>query len=135
MESHLEPNSTADAVAARAANQFEDTVELLGEYLRYPAVSCDPRHHEDVRRLARRIREDLEAVGLHRSRVLELDMALPVVAAEWMEGGPDAPTVLVTGTSICSRWNARTGPPIPTSPCEEADASTPGGRRTTWVAG
>jgi len=85
------------AVARRADAAFDDTVARLSRYLEIPAISCDPEHVDDVRALAAIIRDDLEALGLERSRVLELDDALPSVAAEWMHAGDDAPTVLIYG--------------------------------------
>ncbi|MCA9571504.1 MAG: M20/M25/M40 family metallo-hydrolase, partial [Myxococcales bacterium] len=87
----------ADAVAARADAAFEDTLKALGRYLEIPAISCDPDHAEDVRRLAARIRDDLEALGMQRARVLSLDDALPCVAAEWLGAGDGLPTVLIYG--------------------------------------
>ena len=87
----------ADAVAARAVAGMPAALELLGEYLRYPAISCEAEHASDVRALAARIRDDLEAMGLDRARVLELEGALPAVAAEWLGAGSDAPTVLIYG--------------------------------------
>jgi acetylornithine deacetylase/succinyl-diaminopimelate desuccinylase-like protein len=89
--------SEAEAVAARANAHFEPTLARLVEYLRIPAISCDEAHFDDVRRLAGRIRDDLDALGLSRARVLELDGALPSVAAELLEAGPDKPTVLIYG--------------------------------------
>lgn len=89
--------SAAPAVAALAAARMERTLAALGEYLRIPAISCDPAHHADVRALAARIRDDLDALGLARARVLEQEGALPCVAAEWMDAGPAAPTVLIYG--------------------------------------
>jgi acetylornithine deacetylase/succinyl-diaminopimelate desuccinylase-like protein len=90
-------NPSAPAVAARADAAFDATVDELGRYLAIPAISCDPEHFDDVRSLAALIRDELEAAGLHRSRVLELDEALPCVAAEWMGAGENAPTVLIYG--------------------------------------
>lgn len=91
--------TTQDAaqVAKAADAAFDDTVHKLNAYLRIPAISCLAAHADDVRRLASTIRDDLEALGLHNSRVLELDGALPCVAAEWMGAGDDAPTVLIYG--------------------------------------
>ncbi len=91
------PHPQVDAVAARADAAFDATIAHLGEYLAIPAISCDPDHHADVRRLAARIRDDLAALGMDNARVLELDDALPCVAADWLAAGPDAPTVLVYG--------------------------------------
>jgi acetylornithine deacetylase/succinyl-diaminopimelate desuccinylase-like protein len=88
---------TADEVRHHADEQFDRTLERLTGYLRHPAISCDPDHFDDVRRLAGRIRDDLEALGFSRSRVLDLDDALPCVAAEKLDAGPDRPTVLIYG--------------------------------------
>ena len=89
--------SHADAVAAHAAQALDHTLATLAEYLTIPAISCDPTHAADVRRLAERVAADLTALGMSGARVLELPDALPCVAAEWMGAGPDAPTVLIYG--------------------------------------
>jgi cysteinylglycine-S-conjugate dipeptidase len=89
--------SLADRVAARADAAFNATVSALCAYLELPAISCDPAHHADVRRLAAKIRADLADLGFARCRVLELPGALPSVSAEWMGAGPGAPTVLIYG--------------------------------------
>ncbi len=86
-----------EAVAERAASQIDATVQQLCAYLEIPAISCDATHFDDVRALAARIRTDLESLGMGNARVLELDDALPCVAAEWMGAGPEAPTVLIYG--------------------------------------
>ena len=43
-----------DAVAALADQRFEETLTQLGEYLAFPAISCDAAHAGDVRALATR---------------------------------------------------------------------------------
>lgn len=86
----------ADAVAARADREFEATLAQLTEYLRIPAISCEPEHAADVKKLAERIRDDLAALGMEDARLLELDGALPCVAAERMKA-PGKPTVLIYG--------------------------------------
>ena len=83
--------------AARATADFDHTVERLCGYLRHPAISCDPAHRADIDTLAAVIAADLTKLGLTRSRVLTLDKALPLVAAEWTGAGPDKPTVLIYG--------------------------------------
>jgi len=90
-------STTVDTVAARASAAFQDTLDRLGGYLRFPAISCDPEHAGDVRALAAKICNDLESLGLQRARVLEVEGALPCVAAEWLDAGPLAPTVLIYG--------------------------------------
>jgi acetylornithine deacetylase/succinyl-diaminopimelate desuccinylase-like protein len=84
-----------DAVATHASEHFDRTVERLTEYLRIPAISCEPERHDDVRRLNERVRADLASLGFE-SRVLELDNALPLVAAERMPH-PRGLTVLIYG--------------------------------------
>ncbi len=87
----------ADAVAARADREFDETLAQLIEYLRIPAISCEPEHAPDVKKLAERIRDDLAALGMDEARLLELPDALPCVAAELMKAGPGKPTVLIYG--------------------------------------
>jgi acetylornithine deacetylase/succinyl-diaminopimelate desuccinylase-like protein len=89
--------SHAETVAERADAHFDRAVTRLTEYLRHPAISCDPAHAPDVRALAERIRGDLEALGLDRARLLDLEGAHPCVAAERMRAGKDKPTVLIYG--------------------------------------
>ena len=104
-------------VAALAEAQFDDTVALLIDYLSYPAISCEPARAPDVRRLAARVRDDLEGLGMRRARVLEVDGALPIVAAEWLAAGPDAPTVVIYGhldLQPVVRENWRTDPHVGT---------------------
>jgi len=83
-------------VADRADAAFETTLARLVEYLRVPAISCEAEHADDVRKLAHQIQRDLEALGFDASRVLELEGALPSVAAEWCKK-PGAPTILIYG--------------------------------------
>ena len=88
--------ATPPTVLAAAERGIDAALEQLCRYLRIPAVSCDPRHGPDVRRLAALVCTDLVALGLE-ARVLELDGALPCVAAAWRKAGPQAPTVLIYG--------------------------------------
>jgi acetylornithine deacetylase/succinyl-diaminopimelate desuccinylase-like protein len=71
--------------------------KLLERYLAIPAISCDPAHAADVRKLAETVRADLEALGLGDARILELPGALPLVTAAWAHPDPKRPTVLVYG--------------------------------------
>ena len=86
-----------DRVAERVSHSLDSALIRLSAYLSYPAISCDPDHFDDVRRLAERIRSDLHDIGLENSRLLELEDALPIVAAEWMSAGADKPTILIYG--------------------------------------
>jgi len=88
---------STEAVVAHAMNRLEATIDRLSEYLSFPAISCEAEHADDVRALAARIRDDLEALGLENCQVHELPGTLPIVVADWLHAGPDAPTVLVYG--------------------------------------
>ena len=92
----ISPELTAK-VAARAAGRFDATLARLADYVAIPAISCDPAHADDVRRLAAKIADDLAALGLENCRLLQLEGALPCVAAEYTAAGPEAPTVLIYG--------------------------------------
>jgi cysteinylglycine-S-conjugate dipeptidase len=91
------PHPNVAAVAARAEAAIPQLLQQLTGYLAVPAISCDPAHADDVRALAARVRDDLARIGLANARVLELPDALPAVAAEWLDAGPDKPTVLIYG--------------------------------------
>jgi acetylornithine deacetylase/succinyl-diaminopimelate desuccinylase-like protein len=84
------------AVASRADAQLPKALERLAGYLRHPAISSDASRAPDVRALAEKVRADLEGLGFARPRLLELEGALPCVAAERMQS-PSLPTVLVYG--------------------------------------
>ncbi len=89
--------SVVDAVAARARAGVDEAIERLSTYLTYPAISCLDHHHPDVARLCARVRDDLDEMGFANARILELEGALPAVAAEWLDAGADRPTVLIYG--------------------------------------
>lgn len=86
-----------DAVAAHARGKTAQTLDRLAQYLAHPAISCEPAHAPDVKALALRIADDLCALSLTNVRLLELDGALPCVAAEYALAGPDKPTILIYG--------------------------------------
>ncbi len=85
-----------DRIRDHALARLDETLERLASYLRIPAISCDPAHHADVRRLARTVRDDLAALGF-TSEVHVLDDALPLVSAHRACGRADAPTLLIYG--------------------------------------
>lgn len=90
-------HATCQPALDRAAARFEDTVALLTQFLRIPAISCDAAHAGDVARLADAIAAHLTTLGPSECRVLHLDGAHPFVTALWNQAGPAAPTVLVYG--------------------------------------
>jgi acetylornithine deacetylase/succinyl-diaminopimelate desuccinylase-like protein len=87
---------SAPRVLAEAERTFERTIRDLCQYLEFPAVSSDPAHHDDVRRLALQVSSDLRALGFEAT-VRELPDALPLVAARISAEDPSAPTLLIYG--------------------------------------
>ena len=104
------PHPQVEAVAGRGVHQFEHTLERLVAYLRYPAISCQANNAKDVAALGERIRQDLEELGMDNSRLLTLEGALPVVAAEWLRAGDDKPTVLIYGHMDLQPWHFHGAP-------------------------
>jgi acetylornithine deacetylase/succinyl-diaminopimelate desuccinylase-like protein len=88
---------SAARVAERARAALPSTLERLKKYLRVPAISSDPEHHADVRRLSEILVQDLGALGFDRARTLALDGALPITCAERCRAGANKPTVLIYG--------------------------------------
>jgi cysteinylglycine-S-conjugate dipeptidase len=98
------PHEKRAEVVHHVQGALEAAIARLSGFLQIPAISCDPDHFADVRRLAEHIRNDLAAVGFDRARVLDVEQRagdaqppLPCVAAEWMKAGDDKPTVLIYG--------------------------------------
>lgn len=86
----------AERVAERARAELERTIGTLSEYLRVPAISCEPAHAGDVAELADRVATDLRALGFE-AEVRRLDGALPLVHAARRCQRDGAPTLLVYG--------------------------------------
>ena len=51
-------HAQTEAVAARARDAVEAAIARLSQYLRFPAISCDPAHAGDVRALCARVAGD-----------------------------------------------------------------------------
>ncbi len=77
------------------ANQNRFLAELK-EFLRIPSISTQPEHKPDVERAAAWLRDKLLAAGFPKAEVMPT-RGHPVVYAEWLAAGPEAPTILVYG--------------------------------------
>ena len=84
---------TAAAVAYLREHDAEHLAQL-DEFLRIESISADPGRVEDVRRAAHWIVDELTRLGVERATIHETS-AHPIVTAEWMHAGDEAPTVLV----------------------------------------
>ena len=85
-------NNVADYLQSARPRQMQELVE----WLRIPSISALPAHKQDVRLAADWLADHLRAIGLHNVRLIESDIH-PLVYADWLEAGPDAPTVLCYG--------------------------------------
>ncbi len=77
-------------------NHQETFREELFELLRIPSISADPNHKKDVHRAAQYVAGQLEQIGLNNVSVEETD-GHPIVLGEYLEAGPDKPTLLIYG--------------------------------------
>jgi acetylornithine deacetylase/succinyl-diaminopimelate desuccinylase-like protein len=85
-----------DHALSHARDHNPTYLEQLIELLRIPSVSTLLAHREDVRRASRWLVDDMSRLGLKNTQTIETD-GNPVVYGEWLEAGPDAPTVLLYG--------------------------------------
>ncbi len=79
-----------------ADSHQEQAVEELTELLRIPSVSTLSEHQPDMEKAATWLFGKLDTLGFESVQIMET-RGHPVVYAEMMEAGPDAPTVLVYG--------------------------------------
>jgi acetylornithine deacetylase/succinyl-diaminopimelate desuccinylase-like protein len=68
--------------------------QQLKELLRIPSISTSPEHRADVQRAAEWIAADMRRIGFTTVEIIPTRWH-PVVYAEWLGAGPDAPTVLI----------------------------------------
>jgi acetylornithine deacetylase/succinyl-diaminopimelate desuccinylase-like protein len=68
----------------------------LQELLRIPSISTLPEHEPDMQRTAQWLVDKFTDIGLHHAQVMPT-AGHPVVYADWLEAGPEAPTVLIYG--------------------------------------
>ena len=94
MSSPTQSNPTVDAAVAHLREHDAAHLAQLDEFLRIESVSADPARSDEVRRAAQWIVDELTSLGVERATIHETS-AHPIVTAEWMHAGPDAPTVLV----------------------------------------
>jgi acetylornithine deacetylase/succinyl-diaminopimelate desuccinylase-like protein len=68
----------------------------LKEFLSLPSISALPEHRSDMQRTAQWLVDQFTALGLRRATINPTS-GQPIVTAEWLEAGPDKPTVLIYG--------------------------------------
>lgn len=68
----------------------------LFEFLRFPSISTLPQHDPDLVATAEWLVRALVDAGLNNARTITTD-GHPLVYADWLHAGPEAPTVLIYG--------------------------------------
>ena len=94
MTSLTNTSAAVDAAIAHLRDHDTEHLAQLDEFLRIESVSADPTRVDEVRRAAQWIVDELTRIGIDGAAIHETS-AHPIVTAEWMHAGPDAPTVLV----------------------------------------
>ena len=68
----------------------------LKELLEIPSISALPEHKPDMQRAAQWLVDHFTALGLKHAKVNPTP-GHPIVTADWLDAGPDKPTVLIYG--------------------------------------
>lgn len=76
--------------------QQEAYLAQFNEFLRFPSVSTQPEHKEDVKQTAEWLATEMRRIGLKDVQVFPTEGS-PVVYGQWLEAGPGIPTLLVYG--------------------------------------
>jgi len=83
-----------DAALAYLHDHADEHLAGLDEFLRIPSVSADPERRDDVRRAAHWIADELTRIGAEHATITDTS-SHPIVTADWLHAGPDAPTAVV----------------------------------------
>jgi len=87
-------STPADVLAAYLDATRERRLQRYMDYIRIPSISGIPAHAPDCRRAAEVLAGELSEAGLEHVETCETG-GHPVVYADWLGAGPEAPTVLV----------------------------------------
>ncbi len=89
--------STLKTNAIQYAHQNEERfLEDLIDFAAIPSVSTAPQHEDDIRKAAEWLRNRLTQTGFRNVNIFPTERH-PIVYAESLEAGEDAPTVLIYG--------------------------------------
>lgn len=79
-----------------AQSKMGEQLKLLQELVAIPSVSTDPERKEDIKRAAEWLKEHLLQIGMTRAEIFETPRH-PIVFAENLSAGAEAPTALIYG--------------------------------------
>ncbi len=83
-----------DAALAYLRVHADEHLAGLDAFLRIPSISQDPTARAEVRRAAQWVADELTRIGADHAHLHDTS-SNPIVTADWLHAGPDAPTVLV----------------------------------------
>ena len=86
--------SSVDAALAYLRDHADEHLKGLDDFLRIESVSADPEKKGEVRRTAQWVADELTRIGAENAQLHETS-GHPIVTADWLHAGPDAPTVVV----------------------------------------
>ena len=73
----------------------EDVVHGLADLVAIPSISNDGEHDHEIGRTAALTCDQMREAGLLNVDVLKVGNSLPYAYGEWLEAGPDKPTVFL----------------------------------------
>ncbi len=85
-----------DEIINYLRNNREKFLGQVKEIVAIPSVSGDPERHEEMIRCANHLKDDAEKAGLENVQLMETG-GNPVVYADWLNAGDEAPTILIYG--------------------------------------
>ncbi len=85
-----------NAALAYAREHKQDFIEKMKELIRIPSVSTDPERVDDIKKAADWLASELKVLGLTRVEIFPTPRH-PIVYAEDLSAGDDAPTALIYG--------------------------------------
>ena len=91
--SAAETSTNVARALAYLREHAEEHLAGLDAFLRMESVSADPTKHDEMRRTAQWIANELTRIGFDHARLTDT-RSHPVVTADWLHAGPDKPTVL-----------------------------------------
>jgi acetylornithine deacetylase/succinyl-diaminopimelate desuccinylase-like protein len=90
-----EPTPLLQALRYAQDNQGRHLNQLF-DFLRIPSISARPEHTADVQAAADWLADNMRQAGLENVRIIPTKRH-PLIYADWLNAGPDMPTVLIYG--------------------------------------
>ena len=89
----MDERALANALAYANEHQ-ERFLNSFQELLRFPSISTDPAHQDDLEACGDWILAEMERIGFQQCRKMRTD-GHPVLYGEWLQAGPAAPTAII----------------------------------------